>query len=76
MIDITDRVPEEVPNNWLVYFAVDDASATLEKLKDAGGNVAFGPMDISRVGRIAVVQDPFGAAFAVIQPDPGMQADG
>ena len=74
MIDITGRVPEEVPNNWLVYFAVEDADGTLDTVKERGGNVAFGPMDISRVGRIAVVQDPFGAAFAVIQPDPEMEA--
>jgi uncharacterized protein len=74
LIDITGRVPEEIPANWLVYFAVEDATGTLAKLKEGGGNVAFGPMDISRVGRIAVAQDPFGAAFAVIQPDPGMVA--
>lgn len=73
LLDITERVPEEVPNHWLVYFAVDDADATLATAKDRGGTVAFGPMDIPRVGRIAVVQDPFGAAFAVIRPDPEMQ---
>ncbi|HEY7255448.1 MAG TPA: VOC family protein [Solirubrobacterales bacterium] len=72
VIDITGRVPEEVPNNWLVYFAVEDADATLATAEEGGGTVAFGPMDIPRVGRIAVLQDPFGAAFAVIQPDPEM----
>jgi predicted enzyme related to lactoylglutathione lyase len=76
MIDISGRVPDEIPANWLVYFAVDDTDATLEKAKAASGNVAFGPEDIGEVGRIAVLLDPFGAAFAVIAPDPQMQANG
>ena len=29
---------------------------------------------ISKVGTLAVIKDPFGAFFAVIQPDPEMQA--
>jgi uncharacterized protein len=76
MIDISGRVPDEIPAHWLVYFAVDDVDATLEKAKASGGSVGFGPEDISEVGRIAVVLDSFGAAFAVIAPDPAMQANG
>ena len=72
MIDITGRVPDEVPNHWLVYFAVDDADATIGKAKDSGGEVVFGPETIAEVGRIGVLKDPFGAVFAVIQPDPAM----
>ena len=72
MIDISGRVPEEVPNHWLVYFATDDADATIEKAKGSGGDVVFGPEDISEVGRIAVLKDPFGAVFALITPDPAM----
>ncbi len=73
LIDITGRVPDEVPANWLVYFSVEDADATVAKLKELGGGVAFGPSDIAGVGRFAVVQDPFGAAFAVIAPNEQMQ---
>jgi predicted enzyme related to lactoylglutathione lyase len=73
MIDITGRVPDEVPNHWLVYFATDDADATLEKAKSSGGEIVFGPEDIGEVGRIAVLKDPFGAIFAVIQPNPAME---
>ncbi|HYP55127.1 MAG TPA: VOC family protein [Solirubrobacterales bacterium] len=73
MLDITERVPAEVPAHWLVYFAVDDADATVEKAKGTGGEIPAGPFDIPEVGRIAVVKDPWGAWFAVIQPDPAMQ---
>ena len=69
MVDITGRMPDEVPANWLVYFAVEDADASVEKLKELGGSVAFGPMD-SPAGRLAVVADPWGAAFAVVALSP------
>jgi predicted enzyme related to lactoylglutathione lyase len=69
MLDITGRVPDEVPAHWLTYFAVEDTDATLEKLKELGGSVNFGPIDIV-AGRFAVVSDQFGAVFAVIKPSP------
>ena len=65
MLDISDRVPDEVPAHWLPYFAVEDADAAVGTAKEKGGNVSFGPVDI-QVGRFAVVIDPQGAAFAVI----------
>lgn len=71
--DLTERVPAEVPAHWLVYFAVEDADATVETAKQHGGEIPAGPFDIAEVGRIAVVKDPWGAFFAVIQPDPEMQ---
>jgi predicted enzyme related to lactoylglutathione lyase len=35
---------------------------------ELGGEVCKAPFDIPTVGRIAVFQDPQGAAFAVFQP--------
>jgi hypothetical protein len=67
MLDITGRVPDEVPAHWLVYFTVEDADGAVEKLKAAGGDVRFGPVDIP-VGRFAVVADPTGAVAAIMQP--------
>ena len=74
LIDITDRVPPEVPAHWLVYFTVEDTEATVAQAKGAGGEAVFGPTEIGKVGTLAVIKDPFGAIFAVIQPDPEMQA--
>jgi predicted enzyme related to lactoylglutathione lyase len=69
---ITDRVPPGAPAHWLVYFAVEDADATLAKARERGGDVPAGPFDIGEVGRIAVVEDPWGATFAVIAPSEAM----
>jgi predicted enzyme related to lactoylglutathione lyase len=66
MLDISGRLPDEIPAHWLAYFAVDDTDATIETVKSSGGNVPFGPVDIP-AGRFAVAADPWGAAFAVIQ---------
>ena len=73
VLDITGRVPDEVPAHWLVYFAVDDAEGTAEEADQAGGEVRFGPQKMKEVGTLAVIKDPFGAIFAVIQPDPEMR---
>jgi len=67
MADITGRVPDEVPAHWMTYFTVEDTDGALEKVKAGGGQVQFGPVDIP-VGRFAIVADPAGAVFAVMQP--------
>lgn len=67
MLDIRDRVPAEVPSHWLVYFGSVDADEAVAKVKELGGDVVFGPMDIP-AGRFAVLRDSFGAFFAVMQP--------
>jgi len=68
MMDITGRVPDEVPNHWLVYFTVPDADAAAAAATANGGQVTFGPEEIPGIGRFAIVVDPHGAVFAVIDP--------
>ncbi|WP_230632538.1 VOC family protein [Sphingomonas sp. Leaf37] len=66
---------------WSIYFLSLDLAATLVKAGDLGGSVAFGPMDIPHVGRFAVLLDPQGVPFSVMQPStedparPFKQAD-
>jgi uncharacterized protein len=69
MMDISGMLPDEVPAHWLVYFGVEDTDAAVEKVKAAGGEVRFGPVDID-AGRFAVVTEPDAepGVFAVIQP--------
>ena len=58
-----------VPNHWHVYFAVGDANATVAKVAELGGAVVVEPFD-TPVGRLAVVSDPQGAVFSLMQPAP------
>jgi uncharacterized protein len=56
-----------VPPHWLVYFAVDDCDASVEKAKKLGAHVTVAPMDVETAGRFALLTDPQRAAFAVIR---------
>jgi predicted enzyme related to lactoylglutathione lyase len=56
-----------VPPHWLGSVQVEDTDGVIEKAKSGGGNVVMGPMDIPDVGRYAVVTDPQGGGFSVIQ---------
>ena len=67
MLPMPDMVPDEVPNNWLTSFAVDDCDASVSKLESLGGSVLAPATDMEGVGRFAVVADPHGAAFSVIK---------
>jgi predicted enzyme related to lactoylglutathione lyase len=58
--------PAQVPPHWLVYFAVPSTDETVKRAQELGGKVMAPAMDIPQ-GRFAVLADPQGAAFAVIQ---------
>lgn len=58
---------EPPPSHWANYIAVDDADATAEKITANGGSVHVPPFDAPGVGRMAMVADPSGAGFAIIQ---------
>jgi uncharacterized protein len=56
-----------VPPHWMAYIAVDDVDGLVARVADLGGKVCVGPMDIPKVGRFAVINDPSGAAFSIIK---------
>ena len=62
-----------MPCFWLVYFAVDDCDATVARISALGGAVHRAPADIPGTGRFAIVTDPQGAAFGLLQPLPGQE---
>ncbi|GAA0475924.1 VOC family protein [Streptomyces sp. NPDC046215] len=64
-----DGLPPGTPSHWLTYFAVDDTDSTVDALVRAGGSVLKPPFDMI-AGRMAVVQDPQGGMFAVINASP------
>lgn len=60
-----DQRKQGVPPHWLTYFAVDSADEAVEKAKALGGTVIHGPTDVFEAGRMALIQDPGRAMFAV-----------
>jgi predicted enzyme related to lactoylglutathione lyase len=66
----------DVPSHWMVYFAVEDCDASADRVKELGGSIENGPIDIPDMGRFALVSDPQGAYFTIIkmnQVDPPPQ---
>lgn len=58
--------PEDMgPPAWLYYAMVDSADAASERVKEAGGQVVHGPLEVPGGDRIAICTDPQGAWFAV-----------
>lgn len=52
-------------SNWLSYISVASVDETAEKARQLGGKVLIEPLDVQEAGRLAVLQDPFGATFAI-----------
>jgi predicted enzyme related to lactoylglutathione lyase len=61
-----ENLPEGTPPHWLVNFSVDDVDSTVDALVHAGGNVLAPAFDMEKIGRMAVLQDPQGAVFAIV----------
>lgn len=53
---------------WVGYIGVDDVDAASARVKDAGGKIHMGPMDLPEVGRFSMAADPFGAPFVLFKP--------
>jgi len=64
----------ETPPNWMIYFAVDDAQATFDAATKAGAQTMVPPTPIPTVGTFAVLADPQGAVFAILQALPRSEA--
>lgn len=63
------KIPDDakgMPPNWGCYVTVNDVDATCARVKQLGGKVIMPAFEIPTVGRMAVIQDPQGAALSVI----------
>ncbi len=57
-----------IPSHWASYVTVTDVDATIVRAKELGAKVLMEPGDVAEIGRMAVFQDPTGAALALWQP--------
>lgn len=73
LIEMNENWPAGIPSHWMTYFVVADAGAAAAQIKQLGGIVHVEPFEVPGVGRIAVVTDPQGAAFSIIEST--MEAD-
>jgi len=57
-----------VPPHWLCYISVKSADEVAAKVEGLGGKLMAPPFDVMEAGRMAIVQDPTGAAVALWEP--------
>jgi predicted enzyme related to lactoylglutathione lyase len=62
-----EMASQGIPPNWLSYVYVTSADESAAKAKELGATLMKEPFDVMTVGRMAVVQDPTGAVFALWQ---------
>ena len=58
---------EQLPDTWVTHFLADNLDAEVEKASELGARVLTEPSEIS-FGRMAVLVDPSGALFGLIEP--------
>lgn len=64
-------VPPDAPSAWGVYFSVPDCAATARRTRELGGQVLV-PATPVAAQRFAVLADPGGAVFNVLEPSRSM----
>jgi predicted enzyme related to lactoylglutathione lyase len=57
-----------VPPHWGTYFGVDDVDASAKQAESLGAKVMAAPFDVPKIGRMAVLVDPQGAAVMIFKP--------
>jgi predicted enzyme related to lactoylglutathione lyase len=66
MMLMPELVPAEAPSHWAAYFTVADCSDAEAKVAELGGQVLTPTMAID-MGRFAVLADPQGATFHIME---------
>ena len=56
----------DAPSFWLPYFTVPSRDDAVKQARELGGTVLAGPLDLP-AGKIAILADPQGAAFAIFE---------
>jgi uncharacterized protein len=69
------REGDPTPPHWNNYVTVASADDAAAKGTQSGGDALMEPFDVMTAGRMAVLSDPTGAAFAVWQPNESIGAE-
>jgi predicted enzyme related to lactoylglutathione lyase len=64
MVTVADPADGTEYSRWLPYVSVADVDASADRASSAGGRVVVAPLDV-RLGRVAVIVDPQGAAIGL-----------
>lgn len=66
VMQMDEQWPANLPAHWMPYFGVHNTDEAIDIVKGNRGTLHVPPFD-TPYGRMAVVADPFGATFSIIQ---------
>jgi predicted enzyme related to lactoylglutathione lyase len=64
-LEMSPMIPAGTSSYWMLYFTVDNVDAAYQKALEHGGHEMVAPQDFPG-GRFAIVSDPQGAAFGLL----------
>jgi len=75
MIDANALKKKNNISQWMTMMSVDDIDAASSSIAGTGGKVLTPPTELKSRGKLAIVEDPTGAIFALIETKEGDPAD-
>jgi len=63
------------PSQWMSYLSVEDVDQAVEIFRKTGGKILREAWDQPDRGRMAILQDPYGALIALVRSDVGDPPD-
>lgn len=67
VLEMNEQWDATMSAHWMIYFYTEDVDMTAKVAEENGGKVLVAPFDMD-YGRMAVLSDPGGAAFSVMNP--------
>lgn len=64
-----ETAPPNVPAHWLVHVFVEKLDEARGKAEKLGAKVMMPEIKIPKIGRIAIILDPLGAALSLFEPE-------
>jgi len=71
MVDTNALGKKTNVSQWVTMMSVEDIGAAAATIVESGGRILTAPTDLKTRGMLAVVEDPTGAVFALIQTKGG-----
>jgi len=75
MIDANALKKKNNISQWVTMMSVEDVDAAVSSIAGTGGKVLTPPTELKSRGKLAIVEDPTGALFALIETKEGDPAD-
>ncbi len=68
IMPMDDQNFKDTPDHWMSYLHVDDIDQAISKARETGATIIREPFDVENIDRIAILEEPGGAAIGWMTP--------